>query len=73
MPFDPDTVDHLPEPARWWLLHAIAPGVPLAADTELTMHGTIRLGAWRRFTARQVLAPPDGYVWAATAHVLGMR
>ncbi|MDT7670261.1 MAG: hypothetical protein QOC74_3044 [Pseudonocardiales bacterium] len=37
------------------------------------MHGTIRLGARRRFTARQVLAPPDGYVWAATAHVLGMR
>jgi hypothetical protein len=72
VPFDPETVDHLPEPARRWLLHAIAPGVPLAASTELTMHGTIRLGAWRRFTARQVLAPPDGYVWAATAHVLGM-
>lgn len=64
--------DDLPEPAGRWLRHAIAPGAPLTASTELTMHGTIRLGSWRRFTARQVLAPPDGYVWAATAHVLGM-
>ena len=36
------------------------------------MRGTIRLGAWRRFTARQVITPPDGYIWAATARVAGM-
>ncbi len=72
LPFDPNSIEGLPEAATRWLRHAIAPGRPLAASTELTMHGTIRIGAWRRFTARQVLAPPDGYVWAATAHVLGM-
>jgi hypothetical protein len=72
VPFDPMMVDDLPEPARRWLRHAIAPGTPLAAATELRMHGTIRLGAWRRFTATQVLAPPDGYIWAATARFLGL-
>ena len=65
-------VADLPEPARRWLLHALAPGTLLVSGTGLTMHGTIRLRAWRRFTARQVLRPPDGYIWAATAHVLGM-
>jgi hypothetical protein len=70
--FDPIMVEDLPEPARRWLRHAIAPGTPLAAATELRMHGTIRLGTWRRFTATQVLAPPDGYIWAATARFLGL-
>jgi hypothetical protein len=70
--FDPGMVADLPEPARRWLLHALAPGTQLVSGTGLTMHGTIRLGAWRRFTARQVLRPPDGYIWAATAHVFGV-
>jgi hypothetical protein len=39
---------------------------------ELTMRGQIRLGRWRSFTARQLLAPPDGYIWAATARVAGL-
>jgi hypothetical protein len=72
VPFDPMMVEDLPEPARRWLRHAIAPGTPLVGVTELTMHGTIRLGTWRRFTATQVLAPPDGYIWAATARVIGL-
>ena len=59
----------LPEPARRWLSHAIAPGTPLWGSVELTMHGQIKLGRWRPFTARQVLTPPDGYIWAATAVV----
>ena len=33
------------------------------------MRGQIKLGRWRSFTARQVLTPPDGYIWAATAVV----
>jgi hypothetical protein len=42
--FDPMIVEDLPEPARRWLRHAIGPGTPLTGVTELTMHGTIRLG-----------------------------
>ncbi|HEX2298741.1 MAG TPA: DUF6544 family protein [Pseudonocardiaceae bacterium] len=70
--FEPSMVADLPEPARRWLTHAIAPGTPLWQTVELSMHGQIRLGAWRPFTARQVLAPPRGFIWAATARFLGI-
>jgi hypothetical protein len=70
--FDPAMVAKLPEPARRWLTHAISPGTPLWQTVELSMHGQIKLGRWRPFTARQVLAPPDGYIWAATARLLGL-
>lgn len=62
----------LPEPVRRWLGHAIAPGTPLRTAAELQMHGEIRLGAWRRFTAVQRLTPGGGFVWAATAWLLGL-
>ncbi|MGY2002664.1 DUF6544 family protein [Blastococcus sp. SYSU DS1024] len=70
--FHPAMVADLPEPARRWLTHAIAPGTPLWETVELSMHGQIRIGAWRPFTARQVLAPPRGFIWAATARFLGI-
>jgi hypothetical protein len=35
------------------------------------MHGEVRLGAWRTFTALQRLAP-TGFVWAATARLFGL-
>jgi len=70
--FDPAMVDDLPQPTRRWLRHAIAPGTPLWPSVELTMRGQIRLGAWRPFTARQVLAPPHGFVWAARTRLAGL-
>jgi hypothetical protein len=69
--FDPGMTAALPESARRWLAHAITPGTPLWPVIQLTMRGQIRLGQWRSFTATQVLAPPDGYIWAATARVAG--
>ena len=36
------------------------------------MRGQIKLGRWCPFTARQVLSPPDGYIWAATARIAGL-
>jgi len=60
--FDPAATMGLPEPALRWLSHAIAPGTPLWRSVELTMHGRIKLGRWRPFTARQVLTLPDGYI-----------
>jgi hypothetical protein len=70
--FHPSMVDDLPEPARRWLTHAIAPDTPLWQSVELSMRGQIRIGAWRPFTARQVLAPPRGFIWAAQARFLGL-
>ncbi|GAA3561162.1 hypothetical protein GCM10022419_047250 [Nonomuraea rosea] len=65
--FDPGQADLLPEPARRWILHAIAPGAALSRAVVLTMRGTIKLGQWRRFYATQVLLPLEGYVWSASA------
>ena len=70
--FDPAMTTGLPEPVQRWLGHAIEPGTPLWSSAELTMHGQIKLGRWRPFTARQVLTPPGGYIWAATARVAGL-
>jgi hypothetical protein len=70
--FEPAATVGLPEPVRRWLSHAIAPGTPLRSAVELRMHGQIRLGAWRRFTAVQRLTPGGGFVWAATARLFGL-
>ena len=69
--FLPARAAELPEPARRWLAHAVRPGTPLWSSVELTMHGEIRLGRWRPFRARQILAP-DGFIWAATTRVAGL-
>lgn len=71
-PFDVAMLMDLPEPARRWLTRAIAPGTPLWRSVDLTMHGEIRIGSWRRFTAAQVATPPAGYIWAARASIFGL-
>jgi hypothetical protein len=66
--FDPAMVAELPEPARRFLTWAMAPGTPLPGSVELDMHGEIRLAPDREpmtMTARQVLAPPAGFIWRA--------
>jgi hypothetical protein len=70
--FDPAMTAGLPALARRWLGHAIAPGTPLWQTVRLSMSGQIRLGRWWPFTATQVLAPPGGYIWAATARMAGL-
>lgn len=71
--FDPAMTDHLPEPARRWLRHAVAPGTLLVSAVEIQMHGEIKLGSWRPFTATEALVPQSGYVWAARTRVAGLR
>jgi hypothetical protein len=68
-PFTPDLLDGLPAPARRWLEHAIAPGTPLRRAAVLHQRGEIKVGRWQRFEADWVLAPPEGFVWAATTHL----
>lgn len=66
-PLEPGALDDLPPPVARWLRHAIGAGAPLRRSVQLTMHGQIRVGRWQPFSAVQVLAPPCGFVWAATA------
>lgn len=71
--FTHSSADALPEAARRWLRHSIAPETPLWTSIELEMSGEIRLNnMWRRFSARQVLSPGDGFIWAAHASVGGL-
>lgn len=66
--FDPEKIRGLPEIARRYFRHAIAPGTPLYSTAELRMHGTFLLGhkgevQTYRMEARQVLRAPDQFVW----------
>ncbi len=70
--FTAGMADDLPEPVRRWLTHSIAEGTPLARAVELRMHGEIFLGRWSPFTAVQRLSLTGGFVWAATARLLGL-
>jgi hypothetical protein len=58
-------LDGLPEPVQRHLRSAIAFGTPLAVSARLRMRGSIKIGRWLPFRARQVLAPHRGSVWAA--------
>jgi hypothetical protein len=65
--FDPRDVEGLPESARRYFAHAIAPGTPLYSGAELHMDGTFLLGDARkhqtyRMSAREALRG-DGFVW----------
>jgi hypothetical protein len=60
-------LDGLPGPARHHLATAIAPGTPLATSARLRMRGSIKVGRWLPFRARQVLNPHQGFVWVARA------
>jgi hypothetical protein len=72
VPCPPGATAGLPEPVRRWLDHAVADGTPLARAVELRMHGEIFLGRWSPFTAVQRLSVTGGFVWAATARLLGL-
>lgn len=62
--FDPADVEHLPDPARRLLRHALRPGVTLAPTVTLDMTGSVRIGRWMPFRARQVLTVGAGFMWA---------
>jgi len=70
--FQPRQLSSLPEAARRYLAHAIAPGTPLASAVRLRMHGEIKLGRWLPFTAEQVIHWGCGMIWRATVRMYGM-
>ena len=67
--FDPQDVAHLPEIARSYLAHSIAPGTPLATAVKLRMHGTILLKRWRKFKAVQVITSDGAMIWRASVRM----
>lgn len=70
--FDPGQIAGLPEAARRYLEHAIAPGTPLASSVRLRMHGDIKLKGWIPFTAEQVIRWEQGMIWRATVRMHGI-
>ena len=70
--FDPNRLSDHPAPARRYLTHALRPGTPLAQAVRLSMHGTIKLGAWRSFEAEEVIRWDRGMIWRATVRMMGL-
>lgn len=67
--FTAEMVVDLPEPARRYFGFTIRPGARLLPVTEIDMRGQFSLGskedpAYRIMEARQILAAPEGFVWA---------
>ncbi|HSO54522.1 MAG TPA: DUF6544 family protein [Actinomycetes bacterium] len=60
-------LDGLPDPVCRYLRASIAPGTPLATAARLGMRGQIKLGRWLPFQAEELLAPHQGFHWAARA------
>lgn len=82
-PSDPPVFSHemiadLPEPARRFFTFAIAEGTPLHTVAVIEMQGQFGMGdkADPRYVpmrATQVLAAPDGFVWAMSGGAGAMR
>lgn len=67
--FAPDMVADLPEAAQRYFNYTIAPGTPLLPVAEIDMTGQFSLGTkddprYQPMVARQILAAPEGFVWA---------
>jgi hypothetical protein len=62
--FAESEIESLPAPVRRHLRGAISLGTPLARSVGLSMRGSIKLGRWLPFRARQLLSP-RGFVWKA--------
>lgn len=67
-----DGAARFPEPARRYLVHAMAPNTQLANAVRLRMHGEIKLGAWRPFEAEQVISRTRGLIWTARTRLFGV-
>ncbi len=71
--FNPASLTNLPDAARRYLEHAIAPGAKLASSVRFWMHGEIKLEhKWHQFTAEEVVCWDRGMIWQAQTWVNGL-
>jgi hypothetical protein len=70
--FRPEEITNLPDAARRYLEHAIAPGTRLASAVRLKMHGEMRLKRWSPFRAEEVISWNRGAIWRADVRVNGL-
>ena len=66
--FRTEMVADMPEAARRYFLHAIAPGTPLASWVHLTMRGSFGNGEkekWMPMEAEEIINAQKGFVWKA--------
>lgn len=67
--FTASLIEDLPEPAQRYFSFMIEPGTPLLRVVEIEMAGQFSLGnkdnpAYQPMEAHQILAAPEGFVWA---------
>ncbi|MFH1518380.1 MAG: DUF6544 family protein [Pseudomonadota bacterium] len=67
--FNPEMISGLPEPAQRYFCYTICPDTALRPVTEIDMTGQFSLGTksdpdYQPMEARQILAAPEGFVWA---------
>lgn len=65
--FSHSDLEGLPGPVASYFRAAVTAGTPLAQSARIRMRGRIRIGRWVPFTAREVLTPHVGFLWAARA------
>lgn len=70
--YRPDAASELPEAARCYLEHTIAPATPLANAVRLRMHGEIKLRGWLPFRAEEVIHREQGMIWSASVRMFGL-
>jgi hypothetical protein len=76
--FSRDMVAGLPDPARRFFTFAIAEGTPLHTVARIEMEGQFGMGdkadpRYMAMRAIQVLAAPEGFVWAMSGGTWAMR
>jgi hypothetical protein len=65
--FSEADIQGLPTAVQRHLIMAIRPGTPIIEAVALRMRGSIKVGRWLPFRARQLLNPHAGFIWAARA------
>jgi hypothetical protein len=71
-PVDLGQLSEIPESARRYLEHAIAPDTKLASAVRLQLHGQIKLKGWYPFSAEEVIVWNRGFIWRATVRMKGI-